>query len=96
MRLVEWRPITGAGALLGRATIRLPGGLIVSDIGIFERADGARWAQMPSEPMRDRDGQPIHDDRGRIKYRSAIKWENRELQDAWSAALLALVDEAAP
>jgi hypothetical protein len=93
MQLLDCERIIGAGALIAKATVRLPIGLVIADIGIFRRDDGTRWAQMPSEPMRDRDGQPPHDARGKVQYRTSIKWESRELQSRWSDAVLALVDD---
>jgi hypothetical protein len=39
------------GALLGRAKVRLPNQLEISDIGIFSK-EGRRWAQLPAEMMR--------------------------------------------
>jgi hypothetical protein len=89
LRLLDWTPI-GKGALIGKAKIWMAPGFEISDIAIFEKA-GRRWAQLPSEMMRDRDGQPITDESGRNRYRSAIRWESRELQDRWSDAVVALV-----
>jgi hypothetical protein len=90
MRLLDWKPCV-QGALLGRAAVLLPNGLVVSDIGIFSKND-RRWAQLPAEMMRDGDGQPLKDERGKARYRSAIKWSSRELQDGFSAALVALIE----
>jgi hypothetical protein len=91
MHLLGWEPV-GKGALLGRARVRLPCQLEIADIGIFEK-DGARWAQLPSEMMRDADGQPLKDPvTGKPRYRSALKWANRDLQERFSAALIALVE----
>lgn len=53
-------------------------------------------AQFPSEPMRDRDGQPLVDDNNRIRYRSSMRWATRELQDRFSGAVVALIRAAHP
>ena len=90
LTLRDWRAITGAGALLGRAEAEFEG-LVISDIAVFAK-DGRRWAQLPAEPQRDRDGQLVRDDRGRTKYRSPLKWRSRELQDAFSATLIAAIE----
>jgi hypothetical protein len=93
--LLNWTPI-GAGYLVGKATARLPIGLEIADIGVFQK-DGRRWAQLPSEPLRDyATGQPLKDDRGKPKYRSSIKWQTRELQERFSAVILALIEAAYP
>lgn len=92
MELLDWSRILNAGALLGKAKIRLPNQLEISDIGIFQK-DGRRWAQLPSEIVRDyATGQPIKDERGKTRYRSALKWASKELQDGFSAALIELVE----
>jgi hypothetical protein len=90
LQLLEWSPI-GKGALLGRAKVRLPIGLDIADVAIFEK-DGRRWAQMPSEVMRDFAGQPLKDDRGKIRYRSALRWSTKTLQDGFSAAVIASIE----
>jgi hypothetical protein len=89
LQLLEWRRVD-KGALVGRAAVRLPNGLQISDIGIFMK-DGRSWAQLPSEMMRDAEGQAIKDDRGKPKYRSPLKW-TRELRDGFSAALVTLIE----
>lgn len=93
MQVLEWHAI-GKGALVGKAKVLLPIGLEIDGIAVFCRPDGARWAQFPAEMMRDADGQPITDDRGKIKYRSVIRWATRELQERWSAAVLDLLNLA--
>src|SRR4051812_19189494 len=90
MRLLDWKRIN-KGALVGRATVLLPIGLQISDVGIFTK-EGRSWAQLPSEPMRDADGQLVKDDRGKTRYRSPLKWATKELQDDWSTLLVGLVE----
>lgn len=89
MKLLDWKP-GGKGSLLGRATVEF-GGLVIADIGIFSK-DAARWSQMPSEPMRDRDGQLLKDDHGKVRYRSPLKWANRSLQERFSHALITAIE----
>lgn len=90
MQLLDWKRI-GKGALVGRATILLPSGLQIAEVGIFQK-DGRSWAQLPSEPMRDAAGQLLKDDRGKTRYRSPLKWATRELQDGFSSALVGLIE----
>jgi len=89
MQLLDWKRID-KGALVGRATVLLPCGLQISDIGIFTR-DGEFWSQMPSEPMRDAGGQIIKDERGKARYRSPLKWSTKALQDGFSQKLVELI-----
>src|SRR5262249_39050561 len=90
MQLLAWQQID-KGALIGRARIRLPNQLEITDIGIFAK-DGVRWAQLPCELMRDAAGQVIKDDRGKPRYRSPLRWANRDLQARFSLALIELIE----
>src|SRR5262249_15317371 len=90
MQLLDWKLID-KGALVGRATVLLPSGLQISDIGIF-RKDGQAWAQMPSESMRDMDGQLLKDERAKTRYRSPLKWSTRGLQERFSETLIGLIE----
>ena len=89
LRLIDWKP-GPSGALVGRAAVEIAG-LVITDIGIFTK-DGRRWAQLPSEPTRDRDGHILKGERGKARYRSPIKWKTRELQERFSAALIAAIE----
>jgi hypothetical protein len=89
--LRDWRSIANAGALLGRATIELGNGLVISDIGIFAKA-GAEWAQFPAEPQRDRDGQIVEGERGKVNSRHALRWRDRALQDEFSRELMEAIE----
>jgi len=90
MQLLDWRRID-KGALLGKASVQLPNGLQLAEIGIFATERG-RWAQLPSEMMRDAAGMALTDDRGKPRYRSLAKWKSRELQDRFSHSLIALIE----
>jgi hypothetical protein len=90
MQLIEWKRVD-KGSLIGHATILLPNGLQISDVAIF-RKDSTRWAQLPSEPIRKADGQPLKDDHGKVRYRSPLKWKNRELQERFSHVLIELIE----
>jgi hypothetical protein len=92
LRLLDWRRVD-KGALVGWATIMLPSGLQITDIGIFQRGDD-RWASLPSEQMRDPSGQVIRDERGKVRYRSPLKWSTRELQEGFSRAVIEAIETA--
>jgi hypothetical protein len=92
MVLLSWERVD-KGALIGRAAVRLPNGLEIAGIGIFQK-DGAAWAQLPSEPMRNTGGEVLKDERGKVRYRSPLKWSSRRLQEAWSATLIDLITTA--
>jgi len=90
LQLLEWKRID-KGALVGRATVLLPSGLQIGEVGVFTK-EGRNWAQLPSELMRDGEGQPVTDSRGKARYRSALKWTTRELQDGFSAAVVQAIE----
>lgn len=92
LQLLEWRRVD-KGALIGRAQVRLPIGLEISDIGVFEKA-GRWWAQLPAEIMRDfATGSPLTDAvTGRARYKSSLRWSTKLLQDGFSEAVIAAVE----
>ena len=90
MQLLDWKRID-KGFLLGRASVLLPIGLRISDIGVFEK-EGRRWAQLPAEMARDATGQVVKDKRGKTVYRSLLRWTTKELQDGFSTALIGLIE----
>lgn len=70
----------------------MPAGLEISDIAVFEKG-GRAWCQLPAEPMRDyATGELLKDAAGKIRYKSQLRWASRELQDGFSAAVVAAVE----
>jgi len=45
--------------------------------------------------MRDAEGQPLKDDRGKIRYRTPIRWRTPELREAFSQRMFDLVEASA-
>ena len=90
LELIEWTRID-KGALIGKAKIRLPNQLEISDIGIFEK-DGRRWATLPAEVMRDYSGQPLKDNQGKARYKSSLRWATKELQNGFSEAVIGAIE----
>jgi hypothetical protein len=94
--LLSWQPIANAGALVGRCTIALSFGsaaLQISDCAVFQRPDGGRWIGFPAELMRDSEGQPLLDDKGRKKYKTSLRWATRDHHSRWSEAVLDRIDD---
>jgi hypothetical protein len=88
--LLAWAPIN-RGPLAGRARVLLPCQLEISDIGVFVQGN-MRWCQLPSELLRDSDGAVLKDNRGKLRYRSALKWATRDLQERFSHTLIELIE----
>jgi hypothetical protein len=91
MALLGWAPNDSGGIVVGRASVELPNRLCIDGITVFNK-NGRRWASMPAEMLRDRDGQPLLDERGKRKYRNILRWKDKALQDGFSAALIALIE----
>lgn len=79
-------------SLRGFATLYFPRlGLLVEDVAIHERGD-ARWAQLPSKPVLDRDRALVRDEAGKLKYARVLSWDSRARADAFSRAALQAID----
>ena len=90
LRLLSFERID-KGALVGKAKVRLPNQLEIDGIGVFQK-DGRRWSQMPSEVVRDRNGNPLKDEKGKVRYRSPLKWANSDLQERFNEVLIGLIE----
>jgi hypothetical protein len=89
LRLLEFRPII-KGALRGFATVDLPPGLIISDIGVFCGPNGT-WANLPTRPVLDASGQHKLGANGRKEYAPVMRWRNKDLAHRFSDSLTALI-----
>jgi hypothetical protein len=93
MQLLVWRALR-KGALRGFATVELPSGLRLIDCPVC--VNGRAWANLPGQPLLDKDGRQQLDARGKGAYCAVLLWRSRELQDQWSQAVVALVRAAHP
>jgi hypothetical protein len=80
--LVEFRPAR-RGSLRGFASVRLPSGLVINDIVVGE-SSGRPLALLPSKAMLDRDGNPLRDDDGKVRYTPVNVWGAAELAREFS------------
>ena len=94
LKLLEFKKVR-KGSLRGFAEVRLPIGLVISDIVVGE-ANGRQWALLPSKPMIDRDGNLLRDPSGKIRYSPVVEWGSRELQQEFSRCVVALVRSRHP
>lgn len=91
--ILEWRPLR-KNSLLGFAKIQL-GALRINDVAI-NTSNGRTWANLPSKPMVNRDGQAMKDEAGKIKYVPLLEWSSREASDRFSESVIASMNEAHP
>ena len=95
MRLVEWRRLR-QGSLYGFATVELPIGLIIREIGVLRGPEGL-WAELPGKPELDRDNRTVRTGGdGKPLYRELLSWRTRRLREAFSERVVELVREAHP
>ena len=81
--------------LRGFATVQLPSGMIVADVGIHTDS-GRAWASPPSKPMLSRDGAVMRDDAGKVRYSPIITFASKELRNRFSAAIVDAMETAYP
>jgi hypothetical protein len=94
LELLDFRAMI-KGALVGFATVRLPIGLIIADIPILV-AHGKAWASLPSKPQLGQDGTPRRGTDGKILYVAILRWQNGDLKNRFSDAVIGLVREHHP
>jgi hypothetical protein len=88
MRLVSFKAVA-KGALRGFAHVELPCGLRIEDCPVFQ-SNGKAWASLPAKPVLDTEGRHVKPD-GKGQYAAIVKWRDRDLNERWSAALVALI-----
>lgn len=92
--LLAWRPMQ-RNSLRGFAKIRLGKSLIISDVALHA-SHGKRWAQPPSKPQIDRDGNTKRDEKGKVAYVPVVELASREAYDLFSEAVIAAVEREHP
>lgn len=91
--LLDWKPMR-RNSLLGFANVQL-GALKIKDVAV-NTSNGRTWANLPSKPMIDRDGNVTRDENGKIRYLPLLEWSSRESSDRFSEAVIAAVEEKNP
>lgn len=81
--------LIGKGGLIGLATVRMSSGLTLLDCPLLAGEHGP-WVALPARPSLDRDGRQRVID-GKKQYEPVLSWPSREIADAFSAAVLALI-----
>jgi hypothetical protein len=81
--------------LRGFATVQLPSGMIVADVGIHSDS-GRAWASPPSKAMLDRNGAALRDEVGKVRYSPIISFASKDLRDKFSAAIIDAMEAAHP
>lgn len=90
---LAWRAMK-KNTLLGFAKIQL-GALTINDVSV-NTSNGRTWANLPSKPMVDRDGNVVRTPEGKIKYVPLLEWATREASDRFSESVITAVEEKEP
>jgi hypothetical protein len=98
-KLTQFRPVA-KNTLKGFASGRLDFGdgiaFEITEVAAHQR-DGREWANWPSRPLVDRDGQVMRDENGRIRYSAPlIRPADRAAAARIEAAIIAAVRRAHP
>jgi hypothetical protein len=80
----------------GFVRVRLPSGMILSDVAIHAGSDNKAWAAPPSKPMIDREGHVLRDPEGKVRYVSIIAFATKEYRGRFSALVVDAVRETHP
>jgi hypothetical protein len=89
----EFKPLVRS-SLRGFARVRMPSGMIIHDVGVYER-EGKRWASPPSKPAISRDGTAFRKDNKPV-YTPIITFESKALRDKFSDAVITAIEAAHP
>jgi len=78
----NWKPFQ-KGAMRGSFSVRLPSGLIVHDIALFEKG-ASRWIAMPRQRYKSKDGQE--------SFAAIIEFATSRAADAFRHEAVAALD----
>jgi hypothetical protein len=90
-----FRPCRRA-TLRGFAKVRFASGLVMDEIAVQVSQSGKAWAQPPAAPRLDADGNPIRDERGKVKYSPLIGFADLETRGRWSAQIIEALRQSHP
>src|SRR5262245_22946381 len=94
VRCIDFKPYT-RNTLRGFCDVHVAEvQLTIKDVAVHTR-DGRSWAQLPAKPQ-VRDGVLVKDDSGKLVYFPMMTFDDREVADALSRAVLNAVLELAP
>jgi hypothetical protein len=82
-------------SLLGFATVRMPSGMLLHDVGVH-RQGGSFWAMPASKPMLDRSGTQLKDASGKLRWVPIVSFADKATRDRWSQAVVAALREQRP
>ncbi len=89
---LNWR-LYERNTLRGFADFLLSGlQLEIRDCAVHEKNDH-RWVQFPARPQLDESREVVRNSGGKIQYSLIMRFQNREMADAFNRAALAAIDQ---
>jgi hypothetical protein len=83
----DWKPV-GRNTLLGFCRVRLPSGMILSDVAVHTK-NGKFWATPAGKPRLGRDGLQMTDPTtGKLQWSPIIAFETKQISDRFSAQVI--------
>ena len=79
----------------GFCTVHLPSGLTLHEVSVHTR-DGSWWVMPASKPMLSKDGTPLRDPAGKIRYSLIVSFEDRQARGRFNASVLDALRLAQP
>jgi len=86
MKIQRVTPVSTGGSML--AYLDKTNGLVLPDLRLMRGPSGVLWVAMPVTKEKDRDGNPILNEKGRPKYREHIRFRDGAVRQKFTAAVL--------
>jgi DNA-binding cell septation regulator SpoVG len=95
-RLLKFTPLPGLKATRAFLSVQLPSGLIINDLRLMLGPKGLFWIAMPSVKMTGRDGNPLTDPNGKVRWSPIVEFTDRTTRDRFGEMVIGLVREKHP
>ena len=94
--LVEEFCAVRRNTLRGFAKIKLPCGLILTDVAIHIGGDNKAWASPASKAMLSGEGVALRDESGKIRYSPIVSFATKDVRDRFSQSVIEAVRASFP
>jgi hypothetical protein len=89
---LDWRPCE-RGTLRGFAKVKVPSWHLTIDGLSIHESHGKRWAQLPSGPLLNDERELVREQDGKIRYAKILSFDDRDVSDRFSIAVVRAVEE---
>jgi hypothetical protein len=96
-RIIRWTPFTNVTrTMAGWISVELPSRMIVNNLKFMVGPKGGHWVAMPAGKAVDKNGDPIHDSKGRPRWNAFIEFSNKQTRERFQHLVLDLLRSAHP